>query len=246
MLEYNIIQQSTELFIYNNLFFRKNSWDENIFKSINVTDEYGILGDNDLRSSWPGDIIDIGSHAGFFSYLQYNSGKTNHIYAVEPDGENCCLFRLNLLDGLIKKQITLYERCLSYDTQLQCMPLRELDENTGGRPWIPYNGDTLRVMQKTSPVTHITLDEIIDQAKPPILLKIDCEGCEYDILTKCKNLHKVEAFVGEHHSCDNYYIEILNNLNDFETHVTETLECQGIFAGHKIKNSFFTSPDTEQ
>lgn len=188
------------------LVFRKDTWDRAIFYS----DEY-LLRYTPGGPKWNGDIIDIGCHIGTFSHMYYSTGTYGHIYAVEPDPYNYSIAYLNLYKGISEGKITLFNRCVSHNNQdcvCQQPSPRKYDRNTGGRVW---SGDTKTDSSTLSPykIQSINIDDIISIAKKPLLIKLDCEGCEVPFLTESNKLDEVTYIIGEYHSVQEQFRPII-------------------------------------
>jgi FkbM family methyltransferase len=188
------------LYIKNNIYFRQNTWDENIWNSIHYKNEYLL---DHKRLHWKGDVIDIGAHIGSFSHLMYENGA-NKIYSVEPDTDNFAVLQNNLSSGIASRKISIFNKCICYNST-DCYQQKFDSLNTGGNPWISDNATENKA-------GCVTLDELIDLTTKPILLKIDCEGCEFEIFKHCKNLIKVSEIIGEFHSESDSLIK--KNLED--------------------------------
>ncbi|OFW80379.1 MAG: hypothetical protein A3D15_05905 [Alphaproteobacteria bacterium RIFCSPHIGHO2_02_FULL_40_34] len=125
------------------------------------------------------------------------------IFAFEPVFENWRSFKRNIKINNVEGRIKLYNLAISgakgFVKLTTCM------HNTGASSMIDglnvlYNPNPI----KTETVKSITLDQVFCEKKINHckLLKIDCEGAEFEILYNCKNLDKIEYIVGETHSFD--------------------------------------------
>ena len=140
-------------------------------------------------------IIDVGAHVGFFSIYAAKKASKGMVYAFEPSQES---FRnlqrnikLNNLDNVIAENYGILK-------------------NTGtAELFVNKNTSMLSSMftsdssSKKETVSVISLQEIIEkhQIKKVDLLKLDCEGAEYEIiLNLSKNiLEKISKFSVETH-----------------------------------------------
>lgn len=215
-------------YIKNNIIYRHNTWDESIWNAIHYSNEYNL---DHNRLHWKGDVIDIGGHIGSFSHMLYKNGA-NKIFVVEPDEENFAILSQNLAEGINSNKIILFNNCISYSSDV-CYKQTGHAINTGGNSWT----------NKTSELSYIpsiTLDQIIDMATQPIFLKIDCEGCEFEILSKCQNIYKVSEVVGEWHGINDYSIRDYLKDNGF-IYASHTVDNQlGLF-GATRKDVFITN-----
>lgn len=139
-------------------------------------------------------IIDIGAHIGMFAI--YAALRFPHvvIHAFEPYPENFAQLKQNLdRNGITTVRI--HHQGVSGDGRLLEMVSSPL--NSGGAT---CHSRTLEQGRSTG-IPSITLDQIfdslgVDNCK---LLKIDCEGGEYEILFSTHSLSKVEYLSGEFH-----------------------------------------------
>jgi len=117
--------------------------------------------------------IDIGGHIGSFSIM--NSSKFNQIYTFEPNEESYELLRANLYLNKIKNVKTSMKAIYKE----KCKKRLSISPYSTGASGIVGNEPTRSVE-----VQCITLQSFMDKKKIKKidLLKIDCEGSEYDIL----------------------------------------------------------------
>ena len=164
--------------------FRPESWDANIWKSVVEGNEYGISG------KWEGDVLDVGAHIGSFTYYAIEKLGARVVVAVEPDANNFALLTSNLQtyigSGRVMPMNFAVSNAQRATLESEAIPI----QNTGGVHYIPdENGE----------VACIRLDELLSFLRPPVLLKIDCEGCEFEALQTAGNLDAITAIVGEYH-----------------------------------------------
>jgi len=189
------------------LFFRDNTWDKSIFYG----DEYHLRNIPD-GPKWDGDIIDIGCHIGSFSHMYYSTGTYNHIYAIEPDPHNFSIAYLNLYKGIAEERITLFNRCVSHKNQdCYCIIPRTYTENTGGKFWKELPDQELPELSPYK-IQSINIDDIISIAKKPVLVKLDCEGCEIPFLTESQKLNDVAYIIGEYHCQEENFKQIVEDV----------------------------------
>lgn len=202
-------------------FFRPNTWDKEIWHSIVTHNEYNIT------DNWNGTVIDIGGHIGSFSYFMLQHKQAHKAIVVEPDPDNFRVLSYNLQQFISSnKAIAINAGIGPPETKLICAG--NIPDNTGGINYIP-NPDGI--------IDTIPLDSLIELAgDTPILLKLDCEGCEYDALENCKLLNKISAMIGEFHGRNNYNIKFIENIlinNNFEFDYRFTSDSLGLFAAHQ-------------
>jgi FkbM family methyltransferase len=143
-------------------------------------------------------VIDIGAHVGIVSlYLFKKYGIKS--FAFEPLSFNYN----NMISNIIRNSANTYKVIPSkyaltsheQDIELIC----NLADDTGGVTSNLINMDLPEHYKEV--VNSITLDQIFDiyNIKKCKLLKIDCEGSEYEILFNTKILDKVEYICIEIH-----------------------------------------------
>ncbi len=148
-------------------------------------------------------IIDIGGHVGMFSLYLAKKFPFIKIYAFEPAFENWRNFKRNIKLNNVTN-IILYHLAVTGDgknVKLQYDP----NSNWGVSTVEQVNCSHRETSYKKETVKSITLDQIfakhtIDKL---ILLKIDCEGAEFEIFYGSKCLSKIDYIVGETHGFDN-------------------------------------------
>ena len=202
--------------------FRPNTWDANIWNSIVEHNEYGIIND------WPHNVIDIGGHIGSFSYFITTKKGAKKSIVIEPDPSNFKLLQTNLQPQIEQGKVIAFNVGIgSPNTALSLV--QHIADNTGGISYTESSNGNI-------PTT--TLDNLINLLdNSPILLKLDCEGCEYTALSQCSQLHRINAIVGEFHVRPDKNVsflqDILSSQNfEFNYHYTGS-EYIGLFGAHQ-------------
>ena len=144
----------------------------------------------------PGDVIvDIGANIGVFSLYAATAAPRTEVYAFEPFPDNIRYLRQNIAASHIKN-IRIEEKAVARNAQPRRLEITE-------------SGITHKLREKENSaegflVECTTLDEILDKMEKCDLLKIDCEGSEYEIIYSCRpeNLKKIHRIVGEYHDRD--------------------------------------------
>jgi FkbM family methyltransferase len=145
----------------------------------------------------PGEtIIDIGANIGVFATFAATRAAGVRVFSYEPFPENVKWLRNNInKSGLTNVQV--FQQAVSGNTGL-----RYLQVNSDN--WIVHSlfGETTTT-QPGLQIDSVSFDDImskehIDRCD---LLKLDCEGSEYEILQRCapETLKRVRRIVGEYH-----------------------------------------------
>ena len=140
-------------------------------------------------------VVDIGAHLGGFSVRAARRGA-KAVWSFEANPANVEVLRRNcakypsvrvedacaVVGASAPRTATLRQR---QDSDLRCR-MGVIDSPQFGEAVVE--------------IPTVTLDAIIEMAGAPIdILKIDCEGAEYDILMTSKRLQHVRVIVGEWH-----------------------------------------------
>jgi FkbM family methyltransferase len=139
-------------------------------------------------------VLDIGAHIGLFAIYAALRFPQVLIHAVEPFPDNYELLLQNLDRNGIEN-VQAHHQAVSGDGRFLEMVTNR--QNSGGST---CHSRTLCYRRQTG-IPSTTLDQMfdslgIDNCK---LLKIDCEGSEYEILFSTGTLSRVEYLSGEFH-----------------------------------------------
>ena len=140
-------------------------------------------------------IIDIGAHIGLFSLLVSDSCPKGKIFSYEPIKKNFDMLKQNLESNKLKN-IFPFNLAVSKDSSNVKL---FLDGDDSAHSIFEKNSEFVTV-------ESISLDKIfdinnIDSCK---LLKLDCEGAEYEIIDSLPNQYfdKIENIIMEYHFAD--------------------------------------------
>ncbi|MFP3257691.1 MAG: FkbM family methyltransferase [Candidatus Nanopusillus acidilobi] len=138
------------------------------------------------------DVVDIGANVGDSSiYFAVLGAKK--VIGVEPlpNIANCAINNVNLNN--LENKIKIINAGLSINNGFISVPCDYDIVKAGGFSLVKSNGNCK--------VPTITLKDVIEMVDSPYLLKLDCEGCEADILTKSdpNELKKFKYIVFETH-----------------------------------------------
>lgn len=160
-------------------------------------DEYGLARIDFKRGDV---IIDIGAHVGMFAIYCAKKFRGVKVLSYEPVPSNVNNARANIeLNRVIG--ISLFDNAVTGDGRRLSLLLHE--SNTAGATGflgVPDYPGHLKYE-----VDSVTLDDILSEVSKVKLLKIDCEGSEYEVLLNSTALDKVEYLSAEIHL--NTYLE---------------------------------------
>lgn len=185
-------------------------------------DSYGL---EDIRFV-PGDVaIDVGAHAGLVSMYLAKRWPSLLIHAFEPHPRNHANCARNLqVNGV--SNVRLHRKGVNRDGRP--MVLRWNGSNTGGAT----AAFELPGATPTEPVEATTLDRILDEVLAPgqrcRLLKMDCEGMEYEILETAAGLHRIDHLAAEFHEVDGA---------PFDPHAL-TRHCARVFTDERMRITY--------
>jgi FkbM family methyltransferase len=154
-------------------------------------DEYGLARIDFHR----GDIvIDIGAHVGIFAIYAARRHPDISILAFEPDPVNYSNLLANIAANGVANVIP-HRLAITCDGRPFSLDTPPDNSAAAGGYHTRHDGHA------RSTVDSITLDEIFERyaVGRSKLLKIDCEGAEYEILTSTSVLDRVEWLSGEFH-----------------------------------------------
>jgi FkbM family methyltransferase len=168
---------------------------------------YEIFGNDSYSLAWflgplakrPIQVVDIGGHIGSFScqLAQLNPGAT--IQAFEPSPVTAGFLRRNVEQNGFGDRVTVSVRALGAESDVSVL----LDDNLGGSA-VNYllGADGQSAVGTATEVKTISFDEVVNKSPSPIeVVKIDCEGSEYDFIpaSSPESWASVERVVMEYH-----------------------------------------------
>ncbi len=137
-------------------------------------------------------VVDIGANIGVFATFAATRAPGVKVYAYEPFPANVFWLRKNAAESNLDN-INIYELAVAG------MPgTRTLQVND---QWITHSLYEASTKNQGLAVNCTTLDSIINEVGRCDLLKLDCEGSEYEILSNSlpETLRRVKRIVGEYH-----------------------------------------------
>jgi len=173
-------KQNDKIAIFN---VRKDTLDEIVVRQVWEKDFYL---DNGYSINFGDTVIDIGAHIGTFAVLARSYGA--NITAYEPEPDNFKMLKGNLKLNNIRAKIS--KKAVSNTDKDDKLWID--NKNVGGHSFIKGS------KKDFIDVKCISLKTILDSIKKCDLLKLDCEGSEYEILIN-SDLSKVSKISMEYH-----------------------------------------------
>jgi FkbM family methyltransferase len=203
-----------------------------VFKEIFMVDVYEI---DALVRELPAEpvVIDVGANAGFFDIQLLSKLNKATIYAYEPMPAN-----IKMLNQTLKQNARLQQSIRLFQMAVTGQPMDKLDlfaepEENAQVVASMFKGFNENNTQKIT-VPCVTLTDIIEKnnLQSIDLLKLDCEGSEYDIMynTAPHLIQRIRRMVIEVHDVD----EDQNNIKAFDQYI----QALGYTTTHSPINSF--------
>ena len=138
-------------------------------------------------------VVDIGANIGVYSTYAATRASPIKVHAYEPFPDSIAWLRQNIADSRLTN-IQTYQRAVAASAGERTLVV---DCSEWGLSSFYRNSDH---KQQVS-VKCTTLDIVLDEVGRCDLLKLDCEGSEYEILQGCspETLSRVKRIVGEYH-----------------------------------------------
>jgi FkbM family methyltransferase len=133
-------------------------------------------------------VLDIGAHIGAFTVYLQGQRPDLRVYALEPAADNFDLLAANLKLNDLAEVKAFPEAMTGGETQVFL--------STAGSDSNAYH-----LSESGQSVSGIGLDDFLSREKigQVNLLKMDCEGAEYDILSGSRHLHLISSIIMEYH-----------------------------------------------
>jgi FkbM family methyltransferase len=143
-------------------------------------------------------VVDIGAHVGVFALWAATWYPANHLICVEPSSESFTILRRNCADNHLTNVNLVQCACAGYTGTSRLYSRGQLSMNT------LYTRDGLgSSFQELERVPVISLDDLLAKfhIKNVGLLKLDCEGAEYEVLMSASEatLRRCKHIVLEYH-----------------------------------------------
>lgn len=185
--------------------YRPGTSDESIIQTVLVEQrEYAF------PPMKPHIIFDIGANIGVLSVILANIYPDAKIYAFEPVKENFELLKENVASY---KNVAPLHMGLGNKTETKYIHKSTDPSNLGGFSTFITDGD------EHEEITIIDTAKFCEKVGTPDLIKIDCEGAEFDILTSIPDIKKVKWVTGELHGVKDFALLVRLN-KDFRLSFT--------------------------
>lgn len=151
--------------------------------------------------------IDIGAHIGAYALWAWSKGAT--VYAYEPESENFAMLCENIRRN---EAFSVTVQNVAVMGQAGVVSLYKWSKSKGNTgSYGMYYGQAQGA--EAQEVRAVTLADVLDMSGPADVLKLDCEGAEYDILLRAPQtaLDKVKRICMEWHR----NVDLAHELRDF-------------------------------
>lgn len=182
-----------------------------------LEDEYGLAS----LPPMTGTAIDIGAHVGTVSFALLADHPDLRVIAVEPLSDNIEVIRRSAAENGWTDRIDVRHAAIAKGETADIAYDFAGDDYLHNHRFIGGMAAGTVVEHKTETVPALRLADLIGDGSP--FLKVDCEGCEFDLLAD-KSVARVERIVGEGHPKD--WLKRIHKLLD-KTHVVEVIDDRG-------------------
>lgn len=174
------------------LYARENLWDARIIREIFVQRPY-LRGFDDLPAGPV--VVDVGGYIGDFSVYAARRMNASRVIVYEPTSENWRMLVDNIALNHLESRVVAVNEAVGESGTLKLNVDVDGQEIHSSAYWYPE--------APKREVPSITLDELLDthELTTVDLLKVDCEGGEYDIFTHASDdaLARIQRFTMEWH-----------------------------------------------
>ncbi len=206
-------------------FFLSSDADESVFHEIFTDRDYKILDEN-IRMA-KSCILDIGAHIGLFSVYAAVLNPTVKIFSFEPSQENFSLMkenlRMNQVKNVVSKNVAIGGNTGLKNLYLSC--------DSHNHSFVKYVENMKETKVPVFSLENVFSKLVFKSGFPKCdLVKMDCEGAEFEILASCSKdlLKKIDVFYIEYHE---YLPEMRKEI------LKKILECNG-FSVRITKSSY--------
>ena len=140
-------------------------------------------------------IFDIGGNIGVFSLYAATRASNVKVYSFEPFSRNADYFEQNIKQSKIGN-VVLFQRAVAGKSIKRTLNVND--------SWIKHTLSESNHGSASTIVECVSLDNAFANVLKCDLLKIDCEGSEYEIFysSKVETIMKIDKIVGEFHNKD--------------------------------------------
>ncbi len=177
-------------------------------------------------------VIDVGAHIGLFAVYLAKRCPFLKIYAFEPLPSSFDHCRNNLRLNRVEN-VALLNKAVTQDGRTVTIAKNVC--NTAAASAV---SESMKVNGVVGPLESVTLDEIFESngiAKCK-LLKIDCEGMEYEVLYSSESLSRIEHLSAEFH-----HNAVLAGLGYQPEELLRY--CSGFFSEDQMTINYWKMPD---
>lgn len=141
-------------------------------------------------------VFDIGGNIGVFALYAATKASDVKVISFEPFPQNAAFFESNLNNSQLKN-VTLFNQAVAGKSIKRVLNVNE--------SWIKHSLSEENIESKGINVDCISLNQVFEKFTHCDLLKLDCEGSEYEILysSSPQTLKKIRKIVIEFHNLDN-------------------------------------------
>ena len=138
-------------------------------------------------------IVNIGAHIGCFDIFIKNLRPSAHLWSYEPNQQNYALLEKNIKANHLKN-VTLNRLAVGNSVGYREFYINEFNPNESS---LFSDGKKTRV----SCTSLATILKTV-KSKRIDLLKLDCEGCEYEVLSQFPQTWDIQNVLMEYHDLD--------------------------------------------
>ena len=147
-----------------------------------------------LEPGWT--IVDIGAALGEFTLVAATHDAGNRVHAYEPFPESFGLLQENLALNRLQN-VSVFPEAVSAEAGDLLLDI------SSGEPLKMESGTAVNAEREHIAVRAVSLGDVLDRlgTASPDVLKLDCEGAEYDILMRAapEHLARIPRIVMEYH-----------------------------------------------
>ena len=158
-------------------------------------------------------ILDIGANIGVFSVFAATAAENVKVLAYEPFPDNAEWLRRNVKANKLDN-IQVNEKAVAGESGKRTLEVSDA--------WVMHSLKEKKDNSAGMKIDCISLDEAMENIQACDLMKIDCEGSEYEIFysSSADTLKKIKKIVGEYHQLNETDMNCTSlcnylNKNDF-------------------------------